>query len=316
MDDMDIDPDELTDPHYILMRSKSCPTCRAIVKRRPVPVFMVKAIASALQKAKATALSITGPCGHPGNGGHDPQAEAEDPWKGIFPSSDDDSEDADSAEDYGFLSDFEDNEGPQALLELFHQQQHPMLGGSMFAAFDLSSDSEAHEEESEEEGLDDDSEEEEFVLPRWSPPRVGHRPDVWQGDSQESLKLLQRGCNLGMILNFDIAYSHRFGIVVSLHSLDQLYCSDSDFDGSEDRHPTGMNRLYLGWNIYLDPDDADGEIYLGGVLEDIKNNPSRWFVTPRPGVHGARDAKRLVRLDEVEAYDTTDSEIWLDAETF
>jgi len=36
---MDADPDELTDPQYVLMRSKTCPSCRAVVKHRPVPAL-------------------------------------------------------------------------------------------------------------------------------------------------------------------------------------------------------------------------------------------------------------------------------------
>lgn len=76
------DEDDEEDPDDILMRTKTCPACRSTVKHRPVPVFMVKAVSAALKHANPDASGL-------------PQADqivdpAEDPWGGIFPSSDED----------------------------------------------------------------------------------------------------------------------------------------------------------------------------------------------------------------------------------
>lgn len=67
------------------MRPKTCPACRATVRHRPVPVFMVKAVSAALKHANPDP---------PGSPQADQESKnvdpAEDPWEGIFPSSDED----------------------------------------------------------------------------------------------------------------------------------------------------------------------------------------------------------------------------------
>ncbi|KAH9479691.1 hypothetical protein JR316_0008286 [Psilocybe cubensis] len=312
-DDMDIDPDELTDPHYILMRSKSCPTCRAPVKRRPVPVFMVKAISSTLKKFKGHSPLDTGFVDS-GETSQRYQTDSVDPWKGIFPLSEEsDSQGDDSADDYvAFDSDeFEDH-----AISLHELRQHRVMG-SIFAHRD-SSDS---EEETDDDDEDDHENECVYVFPRWSPPVVDVHPNdrrLREG-GPNAFKLLQRGCNIGMIQNFDVSYSHEEGIVVTLPSLSQLYAFSSNSDDDNDAHDThrdARSRLFLGWNIFLSRYDIDGETFLAEMLQDIENRPARWDVTARPGVPGAKDARRLVRLDDLEAVDTTDSEVWVDAEDF
>ncbi|KAJ3865103.1 hypothetical protein EV359DRAFT_63440 [Lentinula novae-zelandiae] len=69
--------DDIYDPEYIMNCQKSCPTCRAIVIGRPLPVYSVKNIISALQKAKpnegsAADHSTISSC-------------SKDPWEGLFP---------------------------------------------------------------------------------------------------------------------------------------------------------------------------------------------------------------------------------------
>ncbi|PPR06388.1 hypothetical protein CVT26_004649 [Gymnopilus dilepis] len=331
LDSMDMDPEELSDPHFVLMRTKSCPSCRAVVRYRPAPVFMIKAVVSALKKSKPPL---------PGHLELPVEEDATDydknnPWKGIFPSSDEESMDdasEGSAEDFALNTYYsEDDEDLQEELFRMYNRHGAEVPPTMYA--DSTSDSDnangsARDYDDEaQSALDDDerngnhvflgdSEEEEldYVLPRWTPPTV--EIDARSYDISEMnpvhIKLLQRGCTWEMLQNYDISYSHRLGIIVSLHSLDQLYASDDDNDG--DSQVDGMNRVFLGWNITLERHDLDGESYMSKVLEDMKENPARWILRPRRGVRGAVDARQLVPADEVIEYQSTDTEVWLDAE--
>ncbi|KDR68006.1 hypothetical protein GALMADRAFT_257564 [Galerina marginata CBS 339.88] len=311
LDDMDIDPEELTDPHYILMRTKSCPSCRAVIKRRPVPVFMVKAVASALKKSKP---SLAGQFTFPGELSLG-ESDRDNPWKGIFPSSEEESgedDSGDSGDGFDLEGYSEDDEERQVMLSLYQGYR-----------FHASSDSEVDDDSDHDEEADHASDEEGdvsrpfYVLPRWEPPSVDVNLGDYtmsEADAPEYTKLLQRGCGWEMIQNYEVSYSHRFGIIVSLRSLNHLYASDDDSDGDVDLN--GMSRVYLGWNIALEDDDADGETFMTEILEDIKTTPTRWHITPRPGVLGAMDARRLINAGDVGDYDTTDTEVWIDAEDF
>lgn len=323
LDDMDIDPEELTDPHYILMRSKSCPSCRASVKHRPVPVFMVKAVATALIKAKPTS-SLTPLLNRVAH----TEAESDNPWKGIFASSD---EDESNHSDIESESESDDEEG-EDFLHFYHSRH---LRRAIFASMD-STDSEIEDEEEDDDGEDDGDEADEghegtssddeaevdqhhvYIAPRWAPPRVNidcTRYNLADDVIVQSIKLLQRGCTLEMLRNNEISYSHESGIVISLPSLRDIAGSDDDSDREIDAE--SMNRVFLGWNIVLDESDVDGKGFLLDIFEDMKRNSRGWQFSPRPGVLGAVDVRRLARVDEVEDYDTTDSEVnWIDAEDF
>ncbi|KAJ6447753.1 hypothetical protein C8R47DRAFT_1231292 [Mycena vitilis] len=98
--EMDMDTQE----QYILHREKSCPCCRATVLRRPVPVFVVKSVVTALRNAVAAPAAVA-------------QADEEaDPWKGLFlpdyqSSDNDDANGYDSSEDDGeFFDHYSDQE--------------------------------------------------------------------------------------------------------------------------------------------------------------------------------------------------------------
>lgn len=311
---MDIDPEELSDPHYILMRSKSCPSCRATVKRRPVPVFMVKAVVAALNNRDGSAPSAGESSAL--NAGNVIGGDDDDPWRGIFPSSDEDEGDGDSEFDVD-----SDVDGDEAVIS-WHVRE---LERTLFP--DLTTDSEAEDdddEESDEGGNDDDasdaSEDEDtrdeaqsfYSLPRWAPPRMANNMaeyDPVDSVSSMKIKLLQRGCSWPMLQTYDIAYHHHCGIILTLPSLNHSHPSNSDASAD------GINHIYLGWNIDLEHNDIEGTVYITEVLEDIKNHPSRWQMRPRFGEWGI-DVWRLVQADETEDYDTTDTEIWLDAEDF
>jgi hypothetical protein len=74
--------------------------------------------------------------------------------------------------------------------------------------------------------------------------------------------------------------------------------------------------VFLGWNIRVDEErDADGSKYMRGVLRELKIHPRRWELGWRIGEFGRSvlDVKRLVRVEELEEWDTTDTEAWVQA---
>jgi hypothetical protein len=154
-----------------------------------------------------------------------------------------------------------------------------------------------------------------YVAPRWEPPRTVNQASQYLTRSHdipdEILKLLLRGCTWDMISNYTLSYHHVWGITLSLAG-NPLDSSDDDSDDELDTNI--VNYIYLGWNITLAPDDRDGERFVDDVLRDIRDNSAGWKVTQRRGHLRGFDATRLVKVDEVEDYDTTDTEIWLDAE--
>ena len=296
---MDVDPDELTDPQYVLMRSKTCPSCRAVVKHRPVPIFMIKSVVAAIKKTKSP------PTGSPGSRHNND----DNPWKGIFTSSEEEADDGDDDEEEESQaeSDSDDFDG-------WYRHSHRAHFETAVEG-NATSESEMENEEDDEDD-EEDNEDDDIVLytqQRWAPPSVSIT-DYHFGEDDVSNweKLLQRGCSWDMLHNFEVSYSHGSGIVVVLRSLDQLYASDDDDE--EDADDINMYRVFLGWNIALDPDDTDGENYIQEILREIKDVPERWQVTPTPGVPFAIDVKRLVAVDEAEEFDTTDTEAWIDNE--
>ncbi|KAF8159823.1 hypothetical protein B0H34DRAFT_704933 [Crassisporium funariophilum] len=310
LDDMDVDPEELTDPHYVLMRSKTCPSCRANIKHRPVPVFMVKAVAAALKKVKHSTLRGVGQNSRTFSSSL--QSE-EEPWKGIFQSSDED-DDGDGG-DSGMESESDDEDLENlAIASGWYRRRN--LRRALLESID-STDSEMEDDEEDDDEEDDEDSDDGvedptqhfYVRPRWTPPSVEIDLDEYQGEPGDILKLLQRGCTWDMLQNYDVSYSHQQGIIVALRSLTDLYASDDEEDNG--MASDSMNRVFLGWNIVLDEDDADGEVYITEVLKDIRDVPGRWEVTPTLGVPGALDARRLVRVEDTPEFDTTDSEAWV-----
>lgn len=154
-----------------------------------------------------------------------------------------------------------------------------------------------------------------YVAPRWEPPRAVNQASQYlirsHDISDEMLKLLLRGCTLDMISTYTLSYHHVWGITLLLPG-NPLDSSDDDSDDEVDTNI--VNYIYLGWNIMLAPDDRDGERFVDDVLRSINDNPAGWKVTQRRGHLRGFDATRLVKVDEVEDYDTTDTEIWVDAE--
>ena len=63
------------EPDTLIYRKKTCPCCRAVVSSRPIPLFVVKSLTSALEKAKAQP-------GAPQRTTLPP--DESNPWAGIF----------------------------------------------------------------------------------------------------------------------------------------------------------------------------------------------------------------------------------------
>ena len=314
LDDMDADPDEMTDPQYVLMRSKTCPSCRAVVKHRPVPIFMIKSVVAAIKKTKPPRTSSPGSW-------RNNDCLNDNPWKGIFTSSEEEAEDGDGDGDGDDESQAESDSDD---LSVWYRHSHSARARFEDAVEDnATSESETENEEDEGEDNDEDEGDDEYddedddvvlyTQQRWAPPSVSITDFHFGEDDVANWgKLLQRGCSWDMLHNFDVFYSHGSGIVVVLRSLDHLYASDNEDE--DDADDISMYRVFLGWNIALDPDDTDGEDYIQEILREIKDVPERWQVTPTPGVPFAIDVKRLVVVDEAEAFNTTDSEAWFDNE--
>ena len=312
LDDMDADPDELTDPQYVLMRSKTCPSCRAVVKHRPVPIFMIKSVVAAIKKTKPPRTSSPGSW-------RNNDCLNDNPWKGIFTSSEEEPEDGDEDGD-----DESQAESDSDDLGVWYRHSHSArarfeaaVEGNATSESEMENEEDEGEDNDEDEGDDEyDDEDDDVVLytqQRWAPPSVSITDyHLGEEDVPNWEKLLQRGCSWDMLHSFDVSYSHGSGIVVVLRSLDHLYASDDDDD--DDADDINMYRVFLGWNIALDPDDTDGEDYIQEIIREIKDVPESWEVTPTPGVPFAIDVKRLVAEDEAEAFNTTDSEAWFDNE--
>lgn len=150
-----------------------------------------------------------------------------------------------------------------------------------------------------------------YIPARWEPPSVVVDPEMYVFRNQvveaSILRILRRGCTVDMIRLFEITYSHDQGLVAHLPSLydDLSWLSHTDIGLIR------SNRVFLGWNVYLDREDYTGELYMRCLLNDIRANPETWLWTESAYSPAAFDVKLLVRIEEVDDYDTTDTEDWL-----
>ncbi|KAG5720182.1 hypothetical protein E4T56_gene3270 [Termitomyces sp. T112] len=302
--------------NYFLKRTKSCPCCRTVVTQRPIPVFVVKAITTALSKYRAAVEAGTS------IRNRSPSPNSEDPWRGLFYSTDDDSVDSIEASDDDA---YEDAIGwaVQGLQMGFRGQ----LGHQLLEALEEDAESETGSEFEVGEGLEIEDEEDSgddgdsvnsyefdeyesvYVPARWEPPSVMVDPEMYvfrnQGVAASILRMLRRGCTVDMIRLFEITYSHDRGLVAHLPSL------DNDFAELSHVGVPRYNRVFLGWNVHRDTEDYTGELYMRRVMIDIRENTEKWLWTERTYFPRAFDVKLSVRIEEVEHYDTTDTEDWL-----
>lgn len=238
-DENGLDPE---DPDYVLRRDKTCPCCRAVVTRKPVPIFIVKNVAQALARAKDATPPLASAAEDSTN---------EDPWRGIFLSD---------TESDGYLRDDMDEE---SLYEYGYDDDGAFIGGMLGIGIYAETDAEsvvASEDDLggfDEEDEDDDPDAE-YVDPVWEPPCM---PFVDAQDytgvdvSEEDIRLLQRGCTLSMIRHYSMQYEHHRGLTAFVSTTDT-------------RRPNEYC-LMLGWNVHLNDDDLDGASYITDVLDQV-----------------------------------------------
>lgn len=307
---MDMDPEDM-DADYILTRPKSCPCCRAVVVRRPVPVFIVKAVSAALAANKSR-----------GSGIADTADETDgDPWQGLFlPAGEGrrgttrggmhsyEDEDDGYVDEEEYEDDDDDVLEPAQELLAFNAglwgvnilMDHYMPGAYEYETRSVESDEEAIQVEEEVEDEDEDDmlppfdPDATYVEPQWEPPNTDSDDLVEYGFDPESFddedyRMLRRGCTPSMLENFRMRYSHSRGLIVDIEP---------------------GNRIFLGWNIQLNDPDSEGIEYIDRLVEDIDENPVRWNVVVTNQRTGGWDAVRLIPMTELEGYETTDTEAW------
>ncbi|KAI0676034.1 hypothetical protein C8Q78DRAFT_964308 [Trametes maxima] len=179
-------------PNALLYRKKTCPCCRAVVRSRPIPLYVLKSLASAVDKTKS-------PDGVPCPS---PPPDDEDPWAGIFRkhagydeywSTDEDEEDDEDAEDGEDYDDDDDED---------------------YWSFDGYGT-----------GEDEVGYVGAYVAPRWSPPTTTVAVDEYPflEPESEEFKMLRRGATMAMIELFQMNYSHDTGLTAVVEDRNVVY---------------------------------------------------------------------------------------------
>jgi hypothetical protein len=188
------------DPDYLMYRLKSCPCCRANVRDRPVPVFIVKSIAVALTKSKEAKAgsSVARASPLPAEG---------DPWAGLFPPVGEDEFGEDDDEDGN-----EDDEDDEDEDEEEDDEDEDDYNEWLTEVF-------AYGSASEEEPFEGD-----YVSPQWEPPSVDIDPTNFEFEDldDDDLNVLRRGATIDMLDIYRMTYSHEEGLVARVDN-EQLY---------------------------------------------------------------------------------------------
>lgn len=190
------------DPDYLLFRKKTCPCCRGNIRNRPIPVFIVKSIASALLKVRGTSPNTSSPTAGS-------SAADADPWEGLFPPDDE-------IEDYGSEDDDDDDD----------EEDDDWLDEDVFS-YGTGSDEDAY-------GGD-------YVLPQWEPPAavVDEEDYLFDHLGHNDLSVLRRGATLPMLHEYDMYYVHDEGLVAHDELNNRIFLgwnislSADDEDGSK-----------------------------------------------------------------------------------
>ncbi|KIK60499.1 hypothetical protein GYMLUDRAFT_73942 [Collybiopsis luxurians FD-317 M1] len=298
-DDMDVDAD---DPDYIKYREKSCPACRAVVVGRPLPVFFVKDVISALQKAKTSGDAQTSSTCRSTS-----PYVSEDPWEGLFPDEDELDPEGQDEEDEGLefgilYSDSDSEMDVQDDVTEYDSNGEPIEQDEDNSVGD---DGEEAASDEDEEGYSDEDDEASYVPQQWEPPFYGES-DLPVETSEAQLTLLRRGCSPWLTSRYRMKYTHSRGLVAHLNSL------DPDDVGTPLRgNINNMHHLFLGWNIRdSDFSEYGSRVFLRRTLEDFKLWPHRFSVHERR--NGYSDIHVLVNASILGLeYNTTDSEMWV-----
>ncbi|KAI0642445.1 hypothetical protein C8Q79DRAFT_985905 [Trametes meyenii] len=189
----DMDDDDY--PNALLYRKKTCPCCRAIVRSRPIPLYVVKSLASALDKAKAPE----------GVSRASPPPNDEDPWAGIFRKH--------AGYDEYWSTDEEDEDDGDA------------EDGEEYDEDDADDDDDYWSFDGYGTGEDEVGYVGAYVAPRWSPPTAAVAVDEYpflDPDSEE-FKMLRRGATMAMIELFQMNYSHDTGLTAVVEDGNVVY---------------------------------------------------------------------------------------------
>ncbi|EJF64053.1 hypothetical protein DICSQDRAFT_133756, partial [Dichomitus squalens LYAD-421 SS1] len=240
-DDMDDDY-----PDAILYRKKTCPCCRTEVRTRPIPLYLVKSLASALHKSKAPA----------GAARPSPPPDDEDPWAGIFRdptavddywSTDEDGEDDEEEDD--------DDEGEDG--EMYDDDDDYWS----FDGYGTGEDEERYDGP--------------YIPARWAPPSVPLSPDEYPflTDDSEEIAMLRRGVTLQMIELFQMSYSHHTGLCAIVDGENEVHLG-----WNIELHPDDeTGEEYMDWvlsDMYDRPERWRVE------SDDLEGTWSAWKLVP------------------------------------
>ncbi|PIL25189.1 hypothetical protein GSI_13078 [Ganoderma sinense ZZ0214-1] len=194
--------DDMMDDDYpdaLLYRKKTCPCCRAVVRSRPIPLYLVKSIASALDKSKAPA----------GAARPSPPPDDEDPWAGIFRdhteaddywSTDHDEDDEDEEDEDDEDEDGEDGEG-------YDDED----GYWSFDGYGTAEEDERYDGP--------------YVRAQWAPPTVPVSQEEYPflEEDAEEFSMLRRGVTLQMIELFQMSYCHNTGLCAMVDGENEVH---------------------------------------------------------------------------------------------
>ncbi|KAL7280711.1 hypothetical protein ACG7TL_005652 [Trametes sanguinea] len=188
--------DEMLDddhPNALLYRKKTCPCCRATVLSKPIPLYLVKTLASALDKAKAP----------DGVARPSPPPDEEDPWAGMF-------RERGTFEDYWSTDEDDEDEDEDAELDDGYDDEDEDDYWS-FDGYGTGEDEERYDGP--------------YVPASWTPPSVHVSLDDYPylDPESEEFKMLRRGATLQMIQIFRMSYSHRNGLAAIVEDENVIY---------------------------------------------------------------------------------------------
>lgn len=200
----------------LVYRRKSCPVCRASVLSPPIPLFLVKSLARAIDKSRQLPDQPPRPSPSPeadpwaGIFGDSTLSEDEDDWSGEDEGGEDEDEDYDDDEDgYHFGDAWPPLEGYGT-----DEDEEPYYGG--------------------------------YVQARWAPPTVYVSPEDYTFDdvTEEQMSMLRRGATLQMIALFSMSYTHEDGLKAYVDG-NELYLGWNIELHEED--PTGEE--FMDWMV-------------------------------------------------------------------
>lgn len=212
------------EPDALIYRKKTCPCCRTAVTNRPIPLFLVKSLTSALEKAKA----------QPGAPRRSTPPPDDDPWEGIFA-------DPESQDDYWAMDEDDDDED-----EDFDDEEYDEDDDNWsFDGYGTADDLEHYDGP--------------YERPRWAPPVMYASADDYPFDGIDAhdLRMLRRGATLQMIDTFRMSYTHEHGLCARVDDHSTVYLgwnislhpADDSGEGYIDYVTSDMHQRPERWEV-------------------------------------------------------------------